>query len=72
MHSLIMKSAVLLSIFTLLPLANATAGLKRVPLILMDTGPFSPDRDDPNNPNVARLETGGATHLGKIVSGRGL
>ena len=69
MYSSITKSAVLLSILTLLPLANASAELKRVPLILMDTGPFSPDPDDPDNPNVARLEgTGSATHLGKIVS----
>ncbi len=40
MHSLIIKSAVLLSILTLLPLASASAGLKRVPLILTDEGKF--------------------------------
>ena len=40
MYSLIRKSAVLLSILTLLPLASASAELKKVPLILMDTGKF--------------------------------
>ena len=40
MYSLITKSAVLLSILTLLPLASASAELKRVPLILMDHGLF--------------------------------
>ena len=69
MCSLIGKSAILLLILTLLPLANASAELKRVPLILMDTGTFSPHPDDPENPNVASLEgTGVSTHLGKIVS----
>ena len=46
MYSLIRKSAVLLSILSLLPLASASAELKKVPLILMDTGEFtSPDPD---------------------------
>ena len=40
MCSLIRKSAVLLSILTLLPLASASAELKKVPLILMDRGTF--------------------------------
>ena len=41
MCSLMRKPAVLLSILTLLPLANGSAELKRVPLILMDTGKFT-------------------------------
>ena len=40
MCSLIRKSAVLLSILRLLPLASSSAELKKVPLILMDTGKF--------------------------------
>ena len=50
MYSLIRKSAVLLSILTLLPLASASAELKRVPLILMDTGQF--DFPDPAIPTA--------------------
>ena len=64
MYSLITKSAVLLSILTLLPLASASAELKRVPLILMDHGLF-----DFRNMSTVDLEgTGTSTHLGKIVS----
>ncbi len=64
MYSLITKSAVLLSILTLLPLASASAELKRVPLILMDHGLF-----DFRNMTTVDLEgTGTSTHLGKIVS----
>ena len=40
MYSLITKPAVLLSILILLPLASASAELKKVPLILMDRGSF--------------------------------
>jgi hypothetical protein len=69
MCSLIRKSAVLLSILSLLPLASASAELKKVPLILMDTGTFSPDPDDPKNPDIAILNgDGDSTHLGRIVS----
>jgi hypothetical protein len=69
MYSVITKSAVLLSILTLLPLASASAELKRVPLILMDTGNFSRDPDHPDDPNFAILTGGGsATHLGRIES----
>jgi hypothetical protein len=69
MCSLIRKSAVLLSILTLLPLANASADRQNVPLILIDTGTFSPDPADPDNPNIAILNGDGAsTHLGAIVS----
>ena len=69
MCSLIRKSAVLLSILTLLPLASASAELKRVPLILMDTGKFMTIPPDDPNPNIADLKgTGVSTHLGKIVS----
>jgi hypothetical protein len=69
MYSLITKSAVLLSILTLLSLVNASADLKKVPLILMDTGTFGPDPNNPNNPNFASLQGDGAsTHLGAIVS----
>jgi hypothetical protein len=69
MYSLITKSAVLLSILTLLPLVSARADLKKVPLILMDTGTFGPDPDNPTNPNFASLQGKGAsTHLGAIVS----
>jgi hypothetical protein len=69
MCSVIRKSAVLLSILTLLPLASGSAELKKVPLILMDTGTFSPDPDDPKNPDIAILNgTGVSTHLGAIVS----
>jgi hypothetical protein len=64
MYSLITKSAVLLSILTLLRLASASAELKRVPLILMDHGLF-----DFRNMTTADLEgTDTSTHLGKIVS----
>jgi hypothetical protein len=63
MCNLIRKSAVLLSILTLLPLANASAELKRVPLILMDTGNFV------FTPTSATLKgTGASTHLGQIES----
>ena len=64
MCNLIRKSAVLLSILTLLPLANASAELKRVPLILMDRGNFIF-----TSPTSARLTgTGASTHLGQIDS----
>jgi hypothetical protein len=66
MYSLITKSAVLLAILTLLPLANASAELKKVPLILMDSGNF---RFKNNPPTIAELNgTGTSTHLGKIES----
>jgi hypothetical protein len=66
MYSLITKPAVLLSILILLPLASSSADLKRVPLILMDTGKFVfPFEGSPS----ADLEGDGtSTHLGKIVS----
>jgi hypothetical protein len=64
MYSLITKPAVLLSILILLPLASSSADLKRVPLILMDTGNF-----DFRNMTTADLEGDGtSTHLGKIES----
>jgi hypothetical protein len=64
MCSLIRKSAVLLSILTLLPLANSSAELKKVPLILMDRGDFKFTGD-----NSADLKGDGvSTHLGTIVS----
>jgi hypothetical protein len=66
MCSLIRKSAVLLSILSLLPLASASAELKRVPLILMDTGEF--DFPDPAVPTANLTGTGVSTHLGAIVS----
>jgi hypothetical protein len=62
MCSLIRKSTVLL--FILLPLASASAELKRVPLILMDRGEFTF-----TGPNSAKLTGDGvSTHLGTIVS----
>jgi hypothetical protein len=65
MCSLIRKPAVLLSILTLLPLASASAELKKVPLILMDRGFFT---FRPNMP-IADLEGDGvSTHLGNIES----
>jgi hypothetical protein len=66
MYSLITKSAVLLSILTLLPLANASAELKRVPLILMDRGSF--EFQGPNIPIADLKGDGVSTHLGNIVS----
>jgi hypothetical protein len=64
MCSLIRKSAVLLSVLTLISLATASAELKKVPLILMDRGTFSFTSE-----TTANLEgTGVSTHLGKIVS----
>jgi hypothetical protein len=64
MYSLITKSAVLLSILTLLPLVSARAELKKVPLILMDTGEFTF-----TGPNSATLKgDGDSTHLGRILS----
>ena len=64
MYSLITKSAVLVSILTLLPLVSARADLKKVPLILMDTGKFTF-----TGPNSATLKgDGDSTHLGRIVS----
>jgi hypothetical protein len=64
MCSLIRKSAVLLSILTLLPLLSARAELKKVPLILMDTGEFMF-----TGPNSATLKgDGDSTHLGRILS----
>jgi hypothetical protein len=67
MCNLIRKLAVLLSILTLLSLANASAELKRVPLILMDTGNF--EFRPPLPSRVADLTgTGASTHLGQIKS----
>jgi hypothetical protein len=66
MYSLITKPAVLLSILVLLPLASASAELKRVPLILMDTGNFK--FEDPKIPRAKLTGTGSATHLGRIMS----
>jgi hypothetical protein len=64
MYSLITKSAVLVSILTLLPLVSARAELKKVPLILMDTGEFTF-----TGPNSATLKgDGDSTHLGRILS----
>jgi hypothetical protein len=58
------KTAVLLSILASLPLTNASAELKRVPLILIDTGEFTF-----TGPNTALLGgDGDSTHLGRIVS----
>jgi hypothetical protein len=64
MYSLMTKPAVLLSILTLLPLASASADLKRVPLILMDTGEF----DFTSDTSAILTGAGSATHLGRIVS----
>jgi len=64
MYSLTTKSAALLSILVLLPLASASAELKKVPLILIDTGNFTF-----TGPNSATLDgDGDSTHLGAIVS----
>ena len=68
MYSLITKSAVLLSILTLLPLANASAELKRVPLILMDRGDFEFTSDT----SADLTGDGVSTHLGTIVSTWGI
>jgi hypothetical protein len=68
MYSLIRKSAVLLSILTLLPLASASAERKRVPLILMDGGAFTFPPDDPNPTSATLRGSGVSTHIGKIVS----
>ena len=68
MYSLMRKSAVLLSILTLLTLASASAASKSVPLILMDGGEFMPT--NPPDPNSRLLVGKGiSTHMGKIVSG---
>jgi hypothetical protein len=64
MYSLMTKPAVLLSILALLPLASASADLKRVPLILMDTGEF----DFTSDTSAKLTGAGSATHLGRIVS----
>jgi hypothetical protein len=64
MYSLMTKPAVLLSILALLPLASASADLKRVPLILMDTGEF----DFTSDTSAILTGAGSATHLGRIVS----
>jgi hypothetical protein len=64
MCSLIRKSAVLLSILSLLPLASASAELKKVPLILMDTGKFTFTGDN----SADLMGDGDSTHLGRIVS----
>ena len=66
MYSLITKPAILLSILALLPLASASAELKRVPLILMDTGQF--EFPDPKIPRAILTGGGSATHLGRIES----
>ena len=64
MCSLIRKSAVFLSILTLLPLASASADRKKVPLILMDRGTF----DFSSETSAALTGDGVSTHMGKIVS----
>jgi hypothetical protein len=64
MYSLIAKSAPLLSILALLPFASASAELKKVPLILIDTGKFT--FTGPNSATL--LGDGDSTHLGAIVS----
>jgi hypothetical protein len=65
MYSLMRKSAVLLSILTLLPLLSVVAARKNVPLRLMDGGMFIF-----SSPTSAKLVgSGHATHMGKIVSG---
>ena len=65
MYSLIRKSAVLLSILTLLALSCVIAGPKNVPLRLIDGGAFIF-----TGPTSADLMGSGlATHMGKIVSG---
>jgi hypothetical protein len=64
MYNVTIKSAVLLSILTLLPLVSASADRKRAPLILMDTGRFS--FTSSTTANLAG--TGVSTHLGEIVS----
>jgi hypothetical protein len=66
MCSLMRKPAVLLSILALLPLASASAELKKVPLILMDHGSF--EFPDPLIPRANLTGEGTSTHLGKIAS----
>jgi hypothetical protein len=65
MYSLIRKSAVLLSILTLLPLLCALAAPKNVPFRLIDGGAFI--FTGTNSANL--VGSGLATHMGKIVSG---
>jgi hypothetical protein len=69
MYSVIIKSAVLLSIFALLPLASASADRKKEPLVLMDGGTLEFPPNDPNPTSATLTGSGVATHLGKIVSG---
>jgi hypothetical protein len=64
MYSLIRKSAVLLSILTLLPLASASAERKRVPFILMDRGTFVFSSET----SAALNGDGVSTHIGEIAS----
>ena len=66
MYSLITKSAVLLSLLTLLPLLSAVAARKNVPLKLIDGGEFTFSEEDPNFATLAG--TGVSTHMGKIGS----
>jgi hypothetical protein len=65
MHSLIRRSAALLSILTLLPLAGASADQKNVALVLMDGGMFK----FLSQTSAELVGSGVSTHLGKIVSG---
>lgn len=65
MYSLITKSAVLLSLLTLLPLSSANADRKKVPLILFDGGAFMfLDAD-----SAILKGRGLSTHMGRIASG---
>jgi hypothetical protein len=65
MYNLIIKSAVLLSILALLPLLNASAARKKVPLLLIDGGAFM--FLDANSATLAGRAL--STHTGKMVSG---
>ena len=65
MYSVMIKSAVVLSILALLPLASASADRKKAPLVLMDGGNF--ENLTPTSADL--VGSGVATHLGSIVSG---
>jgi hypothetical protein len=67
MYSLIRKSAVLLSLLTLLPLSSASAGRKNVPFRLMDGGLFK--FPSPSSLSATLEGSDLSTHMGKIVSG---
>jgi hypothetical protein len=68
MYSLIRKSAVLLSVLTLISVSSASADRNTAPLILMDTGNFKFPENDPNPTSAELSGTGVSTHLGAIVS----